>query len=57
MEPEKSIDEIEAELQEVRDELKSILFDIRTHLMEVQSPIHNDPKSERLQEELKTERG
>ena len=57
MEPEKNIDEIEAEFQEVRDELKDILFDIRTHLMEMQSPIPNDLENAAKQEELKTERG
>jgi hypothetical protein len=57
MEPERTIDEIEAEFQEVRDELKDILFDIRTHLMEVQSPIPNDLENASRQEELKTERG
>jgi hypothetical protein len=57
MEPEKNIDEIEAEFQEVRDELKAILLDIRTHLMEVQSPIPNDLQKASLQEELKAERG
>jgi hypothetical protein len=57
MEPEKNIDEIEAEFQEVRDELKAILFDIRAYLMEVQSPIPNDLQKESLREELKAERG
>jgi len=57
MEPEKNIDEIEAEFQEVRDELKDILFDIRTHLMEMQSPIPNDLEKAGSQEELKMERG
>jgi hypothetical protein len=57
MEPEKNIDEIEAEFQEVRDELKAILFDIRTYLMEVQSPIPNDLQKESLREELRAERG
>ena len=57
MEPEQNIDEFEAEFQEVRDELKDILFDIRTHLMEIQSPIPNDLEKASSQEELKTERG
>lgn len=57
MEPERTIDEIEAEFQEVRDEIKDILFDIRMHLMEVQSPIPNDLDNVSRQEELKTERG
>jgi hypothetical protein len=50
------IDAIEKEFQEVRDELKEILFDIRTYLMEAQSPIPNDLEKERLREELDAER-
>jgi hypothetical protein len=57
MDPEIDIDAVEAEFQEVRDELKAILFDIRTYLMEVQSPIPNDLKKKSLHEELKAERG
>ena len=51
------IDQVEAELQEVKDELKEILFDIRTYIMEAQTPIPNDLDRERLREELDTERG
>lgn len=51
------IDQVEAELQEVRDELRDILFDIRTYIMEAQTPIPNDLDRERLREELDTERG
>lgn len=57
MNPENDIDAMEAEFQEVKDELKAILFDIRTYLMEVQSPIPNDLKKKSLREELKAERG
>jgi hypothetical protein len=57
MDPENDIDAMETEFQEVRDELKGILLDIRTYLMEVQSPIPNDLQKESLREELKTERG
>ncbi len=52
-----SIDYDEAEFQEVRDELKDILLDIRTYIMEAQTPIPNDLDRERLREELDTERG
>ncbi len=52
-----SIDYDEAEFQEVRDELKEILLDIRTYIMEAQTPIPNDLDRERLREELDTERG
>jgi len=54
---EASIDYDEAEFQEVRDELKEILLDIRTYIMEAQTPIPNDLDRERLREELDTERG
>ena len=57
MDTEKNINAVEAEFQEVRDELKEILFDIRTYLMEAQTPIPNDLDRERLREELDAERG
>lgn len=57
MEIEDRINAIEADLQQTKDELKEILFDIRTYLMEVQSPIPNDLDKEKFQEELKSERG
>jgi hypothetical protein len=56
-ETESGIDQIEAEFQEVSDELKEILFDIRTYIMEAQTPIPNDLDRERLREELDSERG
>ena len=57
MEIEERINALEAELQQTKDELKEILFDIRTYLMEVQSPIPNDLDKEKIQDELKSERG
>lgn len=57
MEIEDRINAIEADLQQTKDDLKEILFDIRTYLMEVQSPIPNDLDKEKIQEELKSERG
>ena len=57
MENEMNLEAIEAEFREIRDELKDILFDIRTYLMEAQTPIPNDLDKERLREELKAERG
>jgi hypothetical protein len=57
MDPENDIDAMEIEFQEVRDELKAILLDIRTYLMEVQTPLPNDLRKETLREELKAERG
>jgi len=56
-ETESGIDQVVAEFQEVRDELKEILFDIRTYIMEAQTPIPNDLDRERLREELDAERG
>ena len=53
---EAKINAIEAEFQEIRDELKEILFDIRTYLMEAQSPIPNDLEKERLRDELEAGR-
>ena len=57
MEIEERINAIEADLQQTKDELKEILFDIRTHLMEVQSPIPNELDKAKGQDELKSERG
>ena len=57
MDTENNLDDIEIEFQEIRDELKEMLFDIRTYLMEAQSPIPNDLDKERLREELEAERG
>ncbi len=53
---EDEIKAVEAEFQEIRDELKEMLFDIRTYLMEAQTPIPNDLEKERLREELDAER-
>ena len=56
MSSEDEIKAVEAEFQEIRDELKEMLFDIRTYLMEAETPIPNDLEKERLREELDTER-
>ena len=57
MDIEERINAIELDLRQTKDELKEILFDIRTYLMEVQSPIPNDLDKDKIQEELKSERG
>ena len=57
MEIEDRINAIELDLRQTKDELKEILFDIRTYLMEVQSPIPHDLDKEKIQDELKSERG
>jgi len=57
MDTEERIKAIEDEFQETKEELKQILLDIRTYLMEAQTPIPNDLDRERLREELETERG
>jgi hypothetical protein len=56
MNPEEQLKEMEAEFQQVRDELKEMLFDIRTYLMEAQTPIPNDLEKERLRDELEAGR-
>jgi hypothetical protein len=56
MASEEKVTAMEAEFQEIRDELKEILFDIRTYIMEAQTPIPNDLEKERLREELDAER-
>ena len=56
MSSEDEIKAVEAEFQGIRDELKEMLFDIRTYLMEAQTPIPNDLEKERLREELDAER-
>lgn len=57
MDEESKIEALEQELQETQEELKEILLDIRTYLMEAQTPIPNDLDRERLREELEAERG
>lgn len=57
MDEESRIKAIEDDFQQTREELKEILFDIRTYLMEAQTPIPNDLEKERLREELEAERG
>ena len=39
---------LQDEFQTTRDELKQILYDIRTYIMEAQTPIPNDLEKERL---------
>jgi hypothetical protein len=56
MSSEQKVTAVEAEFQEVRDELKEMLFDIRTYIMEAQTPIPNDLEKEKLREELDAER-
>ena len=51
------IEAIETELQQTKDELQEILLDIRTYLMEVQSPIGNSSMGDAHQDELNAERG
>ena len=57
MDTESRIKALEDEFQQTKDDLKQILLDIRTHLMEAQSPIPNDLEKQKLREELKSERG
>ena len=57
MDTESKIQALEDELREAKEELKEILLDVRTYLMEAQTPIPNDLERERLREELQAERG
>ena len=57
MDTESRMKTLEDEFQETKEELKEILLDIRTYLMEAQTPIPNDLDRERLREELEAERG
>jgi len=57
MDTESRMKALEEEFQETKEELKEILLDIRTYLMEAQTPIPNDLDRERLREELEAERG
>jgi hypothetical protein len=56
MEREEMLKKLDTEFQETRNELKEILFDIRTYLMEAQTPIPNDLEKERLRDELEAGR-
>jgi hypothetical protein len=55
MEEDNKLEALYDEFDETRDELQDILMDIRTYLMEAQSPIPNDLDRERLREELESE--
>jgi len=57
MDIESRIKALEDDFRETKEELQEILLDIRTYLMEAQTPIPNDLDRERLREELEAERG
>ena len=57
MDSDSRVDAINEEFQQLKEELQDILLDIRTYLMEAQSPIPNDLNKEKLRQELDTERG
>ena len=57
MDIQERIQAIEEDLQQTKDELQEILLDIRTYLMEVQSPIGNSSATDQQQDELNAERG
>ena len=44
--------ELEKQIEEAKRDLKPILMDIRTYIMEADTPIPNDLDRERLREEL-----
>jgi hypothetical protein len=55
MEEKEKLEALYNEFDEAQEELQDILMDIRTYLMEAQSPIPNDLDRERLREELESE--
>jgi len=57
MDTESRLKALEEEYQAVKEELQHILLDMRTYLMEAETPIPNDLDRERLREELEAERG
>ena len=57
MDEESRLKALEDEFQETKEELQQMLLDIRTYLMEAQTPIPNDLEKGKLREELEAERG
>ena len=57
MDIEERIQALEDEFQTTKEELKHILLDMRTYVMEAQTPIPTDLDRERLREELETQKG
>ena len=57
MDTESKIKALEDEVKSLKEELNEILLDMRTYIMEAQTPIPNDLDKERLREELQLERG
>ncbi len=55
-EEEERYKKLEVEFHQIRDELREMLFDVRTYLMEAQTPIPNDLEKERLRDELEVGR-
>ncbi|MGD9143544.1 MAG: hypothetical protein PVG61_06845 [Dehalococcoidia bacterium] len=51
------LEAIEKDLQQTKEELQDILLDIRTYLMEVQSPIGSSTAGDQHRDELDAERG
>jgi NTP pyrophosphatase (non-canonical NTP hydrolase) len=57
MEMKERLEALEKDLQQTKEELQDILLDIRTYLMEVQSPIGSSTASDKHDDELDAERG
>lgn len=57
MDEDSRIKAFEEEFNDTKKELQQMLLDIRTFLMEAQSPIPNDMEKGKLREELESERG
>ena len=57
MDIQERLEAIETDLQQTKEEIQDILLDIRTHLMEMQSPIGSSSAGEQQTDELNAERG
>ena len=54
---EKRLKVLEEEFQATKEELQNILLDIRTYLMEAQTPLPSRSKGEKLPEQSDSEKG
>ena len=57
MDIEERIKALEDEFQVTKEELRQILLDIRTFLMEVQTPLPSNLSTEKLPEQSNSEKG
>ncbi len=57
MDIEERLKTLEEEFQATKEELQQILLDIRTYLMEAQTPLPARPKGEKLPDQSDSEKG